>query len=62
MSEPQTPASIPPEQHVDTADSSQKLLREPAHKFPGEGIFLDGENVRVEWKVLAYFGFWWITM
>ena len=61
MSEPQTPASIPPE-HVDTTDPSRKLLSEPAPKFPGERIFFDGENVRVEWKVLGYFGFWWITM
>lgn len=62
MSEPQTPASIPPEQHVDTTDPSRKLLSEPAPKFPGERIFFEGENVRVEWKVLGYFGFWWITM
>ena len=62
MSEPQTPASIPPQPHVDATNSSQKLLSEPARKFPGERILFVGENVRVEWKVLAYFGFWWITM
>ncbi len=62
MSEPQTPASIPPEQHVDTTDPSPKFLSAPAPKFPGERIFFDGESVRVEWKVLGYFGFWWITM
>src|SRR5580765_531879 len=62
MSEPQTPAAIPPKQHVEATNSSQNLLSEPARKFPGERIFFEGENVRVEWKVLGYFGFWWITM
>jgi uncharacterized protein len=62
MNEPQSPASIPPEKHVDATNSSPNHLSEPARRFPGERIFFDGENVRVEWKVLAYFGFWWITM
>jgi membrane protease YdiL (CAAX protease family) len=63
MNEPQTPASIPPEKTlVDGAKSSQQILSEPPRKgFPGERILFDGENVRAEWKILAYFAFWWIT-
>src|SRR5262250_939852 len=42
---------------------SQPVLVEPPRKrFAGERLIFDGEHVRAEWKVLAYFAFWWVTM
>jgi len=65
MNEPHVPASIPPEKPLADAapNLSQPVLVEPPRKrFAGERLIFDGEHVRAEWKVLAYFAFWWITM
>jgi membrane protease YdiL (CAAX protease family) len=65
MNEPHVPTSIPPQKPVADAapDLSQPVLAEPPRKmFAGERLVFDGENVRAEWKVLAYFALCWITM